>query len=218
MRSYSYDQDTKGKLWGWALGVALGGLPFIVSFILSYSRLDATRSLSLVLALAIFSVILIVGWRSTAKPKLLEDPVSTIKLSHESDPDDVGTTIDFDEQLLPSDPERIFERLHQFIERGQTGDARRLAAEAARRFPEHPRLQLAKRTLEEGKATANPWSQETASAESAWLDDPPEEARGRWVALIGGELVGIGDSAEEVIATVTSKQLEQLPVVQYIAA
>ncbi len=124
------------------------------------------------------------------------------------------------DSLLASDPqpEEIFERLHQLIERGQIGDARRLTAEAARRFPEHPRIQLARRTLEAGKATANPWSQETASAEIAWLDDPPEETRGKWVALIGGELVGIGDSAAELVETVTSKKLDQLPVVQYIAA
>ncbi len=114
-------------------------------------------------------------------------------------------------------PEGVFERLRQLLEEGQIGEARRLTAEAVHRFPQHPRIRLAKRVLNDGRATANPWIQDTAAAEIAWLDDPPAVARGKWVALIGGELVGMADSAEELVDSLAAKNLSQLPVVQYVA-
>ena len=115
-------------------------------------------------------------------------------------------------------PEDVFARLHRLIAAGKVGAARRLVVEAARRFPRHPRIRLAKRILSDGKATANPWSQETAAAEIAWLDDPPAEARGKWVALIGAELIGMADSAEALVESLAGKKLNQLPVVQYVAS
>ncbi len=114
-------------------------------------------------------------------------------------------------------PEEVFDRLRQLIEEGRITEARRLTVEAARRFPDHPRVRLAKRVLNDGKATSNPWVQPTATAEIAWLDDPPDEARGKWVALIGGELVGIADSAKKLVESLALKDHRQLPVVQYIA-
>lgn len=93
-----------------------------------------------------------------------------------------------------------------------------MLAEAGRRFPDHVRLQLAKRVLAESNSASSPFTQPTDGAEIEWLKDPPEEARGKWVALIGGELVGLADSAAELKTVLEARRYEQLPVVQFVAA
>jgi hypothetical protein len=123
------------------------------------------------------------------------------------------------EAILPpeADPEAAFELLRRLIEDGQIATARRLTVEAARRFPDHDRIRLARHILNDAKATPDPYVQPTAGAEIEWLKEPPEEARGKWVALIGSEVVSMADSADELMTTLRSKNLEHLPVVQYVA-
>ncbi len=120
--------------------------------------------------------------------------------------------------LLPSKarPEDVFARLRCLIEEDQISRARKLTIEAARRFPDHEEIRLAKRILADGRATPNPYAQPTATAEIQWLEDPPEEARGKWVALIG-DLVGVADSVEELKQSLDSRKFEQFPLVQYVA-
>ncbi len=122
-------------------------------------------------------------------------------------------------QLLPAEarPEDVLERLHELIENDQIGTARQLVAEAAHRFPQHGRIRLAKRILNDGKAIPDPYVQPTVAAESDWLDNPPQEARGKWVALIGSELVGMADSVEGLMKSLASKNLELIPLVHHVA-
>lgn len=61
-------------------------------------------------------------------------------------------------------PEDAFEILRGFIEAGQIGKARELTREAVRRIPDHDRIRLAKRILNDGKAAPNPYVQPTAAA------------------------------------------------------
>lgn len=120
---------------------------------------------------------------------------------------------------LPTDarPEDVLELVRRYVGKDQIGKARQLLAKAARRFPDHPQIRSANRVLAEARATPNPFVQATASAEIEWLREPPVETRGKWVALIGSKLVGMADSAEELMEALRPKRFEQLPVVQYIA-
>ena len=107
--------------------------------------------------------------------------------------------------------------LRSLIEKDQITQARTLALEAARRFPDDDKIRLAKRILAGGKAAPNPYAQPTATAEIEWLKNPPEETRGKWVALIGSALVGMADSAEELRQSLKTKKFDQFPLVQYVA-
>ncbi len=118
----------------------------------------------------------------------------------------------------PARPAEILDHVRRLIGDGQVGTARRLLAAAARRFPDHPGIRLAKRILGKGKATPNPFVQPTAAAESEWLDNPPDQARGKWVALIGSELIDMADSVEELMASLKSRNLRQLPLVHHLAS
>lgn len=115
-----------------------------------------------------------------------------------------------EELLSPeSRPEDVFELLRELIETDQVGKARQLTREAVRRFPDHDRIRLAKRVLNDGKASSNPYVQPTATAEFEWLDDPPEEARGKWIALVGSELVAMADCLDELMAALKTRNLQR---------
>ena len=120
---------------------------------------------------------------------------------------------------LPSGatPEEFLELLRRLIADDQIGEARRQLVEAVRRFPGNPEIRLAQRVLGEGETSPNPFVQSTAGAEIEWLREPPPEARGKWIALIGSQLVGMADSADELMSSLRSERFEQLPVVQYVA-
>ena len=115
-------------------------------------------------------------------------------------------------------PDTVLDRLRQLVAEGQLTAVRQLADEAAQRFPDHAEIQLARRVFSEAKATTNPFVQPTTAAEIEWLNDPPEETRGKWVALVGNELVGLADTLTDLVRQVEEKDLQQLPLVQQIAA
>ncbi len=114
-------------------------------------------------------------------------------------------------------PQEVLDRLRVLIEDGQIGAARRLTEEAAGRFPNYRAIRLARRILAPGTATSNPFVQATAAAESEWLDNPPDEARGKWVALIGSELVAMADSVEDLMESLKSRNPQKLPLVHRLA-
>lgn len=126
---------------------------------------------------------------------------------------------DLPARILPpkARPKDVFERLAQLIADGRIGAARRLIAEAVRCFPDHRRIRLAERVLNGGEATPDSYAQPTAAAESEWLDNPPDDARGKWVALIGSELVGMADSVDELMQSLGAKQLKRIPLVHHLA-
>ena len=123
------------------------------------------------------------------------------------------------ERLLPrdADPDDVLPLLRSLIETDQIERARQLTFEAVRRFPGHEQIRLARHILSVSKATPNRYVQPTATAEIEWLENPPEEARGKWVALIGRDLVAMADSPQELRTVLQDKKFDQYPVVQHLA-
>ncbi|MCP4660388.1 MAG: hypothetical protein GY856_33725, partial [bacterium] len=96
-------------------------------------------------------------------------------------------------------PEDVLERLRQLVAEDQLTAVRQLTVEAAHRFPDHEKIQLARRVFSEAEAAPNPFVQPTTTAEIEWLNNPPEETRGKWVALVGSELVGLAETFENLV-------------------
>ena len=95
--------------------------------------------------------------------------------------------------------------------------ARRMAVEAAARFPEHAGLQNAKRILNDGKATVGSGGPEPSTTEEFdWLRHPPESARGKWVALVGSKMVAAADTLAEVTDCLRSLKLPKPALVHHI--
>ena len=124
------------------------------------------------------------------------------------------------EPTLPpdSDPDATVERILALLSDGLYLPAKRLAAEATTRFPDHERVRWAWDIFDpRGKAAVGEGApQPSRDEESAWLRDPPEWARGKWVALIGREAVAVAETLAELAASVRAQRLSRRPLVHHI--
>lgn len=117
-----------------------------------------------------------------------------------------------------ADPEAVLRRIRALVT-DHLFAARRLASEAAARFPEHSGIRNAHRILNEGKATVGSGGPEPARDEEIeWLRNPPEAVRGRWVGLLGRKLVGTADTLAELIDLLRAKNLETRALVHHVDA
>ncbi len=94
--------------------------------------------------------------------------------------------------------------------------ARRTAAQGADLFPEHSGLAQANRVLNPSRMTSRPATAPDRSREFAWLRRHGSEYRGRWVALLGDELLASSDELEDVLSIVRSRSLRTKPLVHHI--
>lgn len=122
-------------------------------------------------------------------------------------------------EILSGDtpPEAILDEIRSLISTGNVLAARELTTEAVANFPEDAELRNAKRILCDGKSYTVPGKPEPSRRpEFEWLRDPPECYRGKWVALVGREVVASGDTLKEVLASLPS-DLGRRPLAVQIA-
>ncbi|MCP4660463.1 MAG: hypothetical protein GY856_34105 [bacterium] len=113
--------------------------------------------------------------------------------------------------------ETILAEIRSLISAGDVLAARELAAEAAGRFPEDAELRNAQRILCDGKSYVIPGKRGPSRREEfKWLRNPPACYRGKWVALVGREVVASAETLKEVLASLPS-DLEHLPLAVQIA-
>ncbi|HEX9735241.1 MAG TPA: hypothetical protein VGG06_24995 [Thermoanaerobaculia bacterium] len=126
-----------------------------------------------------------------------------------------------DEATLPPGigPEAAVEQILAFLGKDEYLTARRLAREAARRFPDHARVRKIAGVFDpRGKAVVRPGGprQPDRSREFEWLRHPPDWAHGKWVALAGDEVVAADESLAEVERIVRIRKLSTRPLVHRI--
>ncbi len=126
-----------------------------------------------------------------------------------------------DEPRLPVEisPEAAIERVLALLGEDSYLSARRLAREALRRFPEHAGTRRIADVFEpRGKAVPRPDGprQPDRRQEFDWLRDPPAWARGKWIALVGAEVVAAAESLAEVERKLRSLELGKQPLVHRV--
>lgn len=95
--------------------------------------------------------------------------------------------------------------------------ARELALEAAARFPQDEGIQNAKRILGDGKSTLGKGGPQPGQPKDIeWLRNSPKSTRGKWVALVDGELVDTADDFAELAHSLSSKKFSRAPLVHRI--
>ncbi len=94
--------------------------------------------------------------------------------------------------------------------------AQKLAREAAARFPDHGEIQTMHRALNDWSAETRPATGRDTAEEFEWLRHPPASAHGKWVALIGSQVVALAESLAEVIAALKSMDLAQTPLIHHV--
>ena len=122
-------------------------------------------------------------------------------------------------RLLPSDaqPDAVLEEIRAHLGEGRFRTAQRLAEEALVRFPDHTEIRAMNRGLNEWTVRTRPASGQGRAEEFEWLRNPPESARGKWVALVGSEMVASAETLAEVMKTLKSMNLPKSPLVHRIA-
>ncbi len=117
-----------------------------------------------------------------------------------------------------SDPDAAVEKILALLSEERFQTARRLAAETVARFPDHARVERAWAIFDtRGKATVGKGGPEPSrSEEFEWLRHPPESARGKWVALVGSEMVGSAETLGELAQSLRSEIFDRTPLVHRI--
>lgn len=120
--------------------------------------------------------------------------------------------------LPPSaDPDAVVEKILSLLSEERFQSARRLALEAAERFPDHRKLGIARKIFDNRqKAQRLPGNEPDRTEEFAWLNHPPELVRGKWVALVGSEMVEASADLEELVDSILSMNLPKAALVHYV--
>jgi hypothetical protein len=113
-------------------------------------------------------------------------------------------------------PEDALRGIRAHLGAGRYRTAQRLAEEAAARFPEHEGIRTMNRGLNQREVRTRPASGDGRSEEFEWLRNPPESARGKWVALIGSEMVAMGEALAEVMESLKTMNLPKTPLVHRV--
>ncbi len=116
-----------------------------------------------------------------------------------------------------SQPEDVVETVKELLSIGRLTQARKLVESALGGFPNHAELGRLSRFLDLRKARPNPDVEPSTQDEIAWLTDPPDSARGCWVALIGRQVVAMTDSIHELKVALRSLDSSQKPLVHRVA-
>ncbi len=117
-----------------------------------------------------------------------------------------------------TDPETVFEDIRGLITDHLLA-ARRLAAEASARFPDHSGIRNTDRILNQGRSRVTTGGPEPSRDEEIeWLHHPPDSVRGQWVALVGTKLVDSAETLAELVELLRSKNLEKKALVHRIDA
>jgi len=113
-----------------------------------------------------------------------------------------------------ADPDAVVDEILSLMSNERFQSARRLAAAALARFPTHARVRRASAVFDNrGKAHVSPIGpQPSADEEFEWMRNPPEWARGKWVALVGSEAVATADTLDGLMKALQSQKLPKKPL------
>ena len=108
------------------------------------------------------------------------------------------------------------EEIREHLGGGRYRTAQRLAKVAAVRFPDHSGLRTMNRGLNQRQVRTRPATGQGRTEELEWLRNPPESVRGKWVALVGSEVVAAAEALAEVMESVKSMNLPRIPLVHRV--
>ncbi len=123
-------------------------------------------------------------------------------------------------QTLEAEPRSAEARLaeaRQLLRDGEVYRASQLATWSVAKHPDHPGLRRIHELLNVGRSYRRPATGYDVRDELEWLRDPPEELRGKWVAVMGRQVVGSAESFKQLVAELPT-DLEQTPLVVQVAA
>lgn len=108
------------------------------------------------------------------------------------------------------------ERIRTLLSKGLLRDARSSISEALKKFPRDESLYALAGLAAPRKATRIAVRFPRRDQEFGWLDEHREGYKGKWVALLGNDLIASADTMKQVLDAVAQKNIEGAPLVHKV--
>ena len=118
---------------------------------------------------------------------------------------------------LFSEPGPTFELAYakHLLAQERVATARTVLERAIRKYPQDERLKALYRAIAPGRVERRDIQYRDRKAEAVWIQSHRSEYHGKWVALFGDEVLGIGDDLQTVLRLVRQRQLEEPPLLHH---
>ncbi len=107
-------------------------------------------------------------------------------------------------------------RIRALIEEDKVGAARRLLAQALRESATDPELATLRKVLAPAHAKPNSVQDPDRSAELRWLQEHGESYKGRWVALLGADLLAHAETLDELLSRLRERAPQASAFLHYV--
>ena len=118
---------------------------------------------------------------------------------------------------LTSESGPVFEivSVKQLLGQGRVVAARELLQRALSRYPTDERLRNLFRAVIPGEVVRRDVRYSDRTLEMAWIKANRANYRGKWVALLGEKVLGVGDSLKRVLRLLQEQQCEATPLIHH---
>ncbi|HKH50183.1 MAG TPA: DUF5678 domain-containing protein [Thermoanaerobaculia bacterium] len=107
----------------------------------------------------------------------------------------------------------IEQQIRSLVEEGRIWEAQQLLKSAGDRVPEGSMI---REVLSPARVRESDVRDVDRSAEFHWLKTKAAEYQGKWVALVGENLVASTDTLKELLARLAELRLEQKPLIHHL--
>ena len=118
---------------------------------------------------------------------------------------------------LFSEPGPTFELAYakHLLAQERVATARTVLERAIRKYPQDERLKALYRAIAPGRVECRDIRYQDRKTEAVWIQSHRSEYHGKWVALCGDEVLGIGDDLQTVLRLVRQRQLSEPPLLHH---
>jgi len=116
---------------------------------------------------------------------------------------------------LTSEPGSAFELMYvkHLLGQGRVARAREILQRILLQYPTDEKLLNLYRAISPGKVVRSNVRYSNRTLEMDWIKANQSFYRGKWVALLGGKVISIGDDLKTVLRMVEEKQLRETPLI-----
>lgn len=115
-----------------------------------------------------------------------------------------------------STPAAIAKHIRQLLGEGRLQDARDLVAKALNIHPADDELLGLQRVIAPGQVERKSGHYPDRKAEFAWIARNRSHYQGKWVALIGEQVIGMEDDAHVLLSKIKQQNLAETPLVHHL--
>jgi hypothetical protein len=110
-------------------------------------------------------------------------------------------------------PTLALERAKNFLSDGCIIDARQVLQEALLRWPKDQGLLRLQRVISPGRVVAKEKQYKDRRSEISWIAENRQTYKGKWVALMGDQLIAMADDLKTLLDDLRERQLEEAPLI-----